>query len=332
MTAHRRPLAAAALALAIFGAGAMPVHAQQRSIQLEIDINKAFETVEKNKASFDAAVMPARDKLESLAKRSADLARQMEALPPDLREDERAQRLQELRAESVQVQAEYLQQATTVVAEASKLIAGNMATLDGLARRLEKADAATPDAKKIEDRIEKQTQAGRQVLREIRALHEMAAADPALARRLNSLLVTANSIDRSITLEKARLEASKLDGLATDQGRVLGMIDVAINEMADMYTALESDKSLLRDLKDEVELAVNLGLLDKTKSTVRQSLPALGDFAGDSVVPGISDMISSMRSANRTLVRNEGAAAASGESAPARPGAAPQPLPQFRNF
>ena len=254
----------------------------------------------------------------------------MSALPTGLREDERALRLQELRAESVQVQAEYLQQATTVVAEASKLIAGNMATLDGLARRLERTDATSPDSKKIEERIERQTQAGRQIMREIRTIHEMAAADPALARRLNSLLVTANSIDRSITLEKARLEASKLDGLASDQGRVIGMIDVAINEMADMYTALESDKTLLRDLKEEVELAVNLGLLDKTKSTVRQSLPALGDFAGDSVVPGISDMISSMRASNRALVSSEGTT--SGSATPPKPSTNPPALPAFRNF
>jgi hypothetical protein len=326
----RRHVAVALVALAIVGAGVVPAPAQQRSIQLEIDINKAFETVEKNKASFDAAVTPARDKLASLAKRSADLAQRMASLPPGLGEDERTQRLQELRAETVQVQAEYLQQATTVVAEASKLIAGNMATLDGLARRLERADAASPDSRKIEDRIEKQTLAGRQILREIRAMHEMAASDPALARRLNSLLVTANSIDRSITLEKARLEASRLDGLASGQGRVIGMIDVAINEMADMYTSLESDKTLLRDLKEEVELAVNLGLLDKTKSTVRQSLPALGDFAGDSVVPGISDMISSMRSANRSLVRSDLGAAI--EAAPPKPGALAPSLPQFRNF
>ncbi len=161
-------------------------------------------------------------------------------------------------------------------------------------------------------------------------MHEMAASDPALARRLNSLLVTANSIDRSITLEKARLEASRLDGLASGQGRVIGMIDLAINEMADMYTSLESDKTLLRDLKEEVELAVNLGLLDKTKSTVRQSLPALGDFAGDSVVPGISDMISSMRSANRTLVRSDLGAGA--EPAQPKPGTPAPSLPQFRNF
>jgi hypothetical protein len=323
-------LAVALVALAIFGAGATPVIAQQRSIQLEIDINKAFETVEKNKASFDAAVTPARDKLATLAKRSADLAQRMASVPTNLSEDERSQRLQELRAETVQVQAEYLQQATTVVAEASKLIAGNMATLDGLARRLERADAASPDNQKIEERIEKQTQTGRQILREIRAIHEMAASDPALARRLNSLLVTANSIDRSITLEKARLEAGRLDGLATGQGRVIGMIDVAINEMADMYTSLESDKTLLRDLKEEVELAINLGLLDKTKSTVRQSLPALGDFAGDSVVPGISDMISSMRAANRALVRND--LGASTEPVPPKPGTPAPSLPQFRNF
>jgi hypothetical protein len=328
MSPLRKPIAAAIVVLAIFGAGS--VGAQQRSIQLEIDINKAFETVEKNKANFDAAVVPARDKLEALAARSSEIARRMSALPTGLREDERALRLQELRAESVQVQAEYLQQATTVVAEASKLIAGNMATLDGLARRLERTDATSPDSKKIEERIERQTQAGRQIMREIRTIHEMAAADPALARRLNSLLVTANSIDRSITLEKARLEASKLDGLASDQGRVIGMIDVAINEMADMYTALESDKTLLRDLKEEVELAVNLGLLDKTKSTVRQSLPALGDFAGDSVVPGISDMISSMRASNRALVSSEGTT--SGSAAPPKPGANPPALPAFRNF
>lgn len=323
----RTGLAVAFVALAL----AAPVAGQQRSINLEIDINKAFETVEKNKASFDAAVQPARDKLGALAARSADLARRMESLPAGLGDEARAARLQELRAESVQIQAEYLQQATTVVAEASKLIAGNMATLDGLARRLERAEASSPDAKKIEERIERQTQAGRQILREIRALHEMAAADPALSRRLSSLLVTANTIDRSITLEKARLEANRLDGLATDQGRVIGMIDVAINEMADMYTALESDKTLLRDLKEEVELAVNLGLLDKTKSTVRQSLPALGEFAGDSVVPGISDMIASMRAANRALVRSDtGLGTADGAPKPA--GNAAPALPQFRNF
>ena len=319
------------VALTILLATTLPVGAQQRSIQLEVDINKAFETVERNKAGFDAAVAPAREKLESLAKRSGDLARRMDALPAGLKDSERAQRIQELRAEAIQVQAEYLQQASTVVAEASKLIAGNMGTLDGLARRLEKTENASPDARKIEARIEAQAQTGRQIMREVRAIHELAAKDPTLARRLNSLVVTANTIDRSITLEKARLEASRLDGLASDQGRVIGMIDVAINEMADMYTALESDKLLLRDLKEEVDLAVNLGLLDITKSVVRQSLPALSDLSGDSVVPGISDMIASMRSTNRAMVRSETGIAVP-EAASVRPGAPVPGLPQFKNF
>jgi hypothetical protein len=323
----RLPVAGAVLAALLLVA--TPALAQQRSIQLEIDINKAFETVERNKAGFDAAVAPAREKLEALARRSADLSRRMGSLPGGLRDDERAKRMQELRAESVQVQAEYLQQATTVVTEATKLIAGNMTTLDGLARRLEKTEASSPDAKRIEARIEKQAETGRQIMREIRAIHEMAAADPALSRRMNSLVVTASSLDRSITLEKARLEASRLDGLATDQGRVIGMIDVALNEMADMYTALESDKVLLRDLREEVDLAVNLGLLEITKNVVRQSLPALSDLSGDSVVPGITDMISSMRAHNRALVRSD---TALGASEAAKPNAPPAGLPMFKNF
>jgi hypothetical protein len=60
----------------------------------------------------------------------------------------------------------------------------------------------------------------------------------------------------------------------------------------------------------------------------------LGEFGTDSVVPGISDMIASIRQANRSMVRNDPIPGASGGTAPGSPSAAPAPvtLPQFRNF
>lgn len=308
---------------------AAPAPAQQRSIQLEIDITKTFEAVERNRSGFDAAVIPARKQLEALAKRSAEISRDMSGMPSGLSEDQRQRRRQELHAEAVQLHAEYLKQASTVVTEASKLIAGNMSALDGLARRMEQAGGNLPDLKEIEARIESQTEVGRQIMREINTIRELAAHDPAFARRLNSLIVTASAIDRGITAQKLRVQANRLDGLTADNSRVVGMIRIAVNELADMYTGLEADKALLGELREEVELALNLGLLDLTRKIVQQSLPTLTDATGDSVVPGLSDMISGLRDQNRNVLRPEL------NPSPAAEGprtVAPRDIPVFKNF
>lgn len=314
--------------LVVLSAGA--ALAQQRSIQLDVDINKTFEAVERNKSGFDAAVLPARKQLETLAHRSADIARQISALSSGANDEQRQARLQELHAEAVQAHAEYLKQSSTIVSEASKLIAGNMSALDTLARRLEKSGDASPDIKKMQARIETQTEVGRQIIREIRAIQNLAAQDPALARRVNSLIVTASAVDRSITAQKMRMQANQLDGLDADHSRVVGMINVAVTELADMYTALKADKALLGELKEEVELAVNLGLLDLTKQVVQRSLPTLIDPTGDSVVPGLSATISNMREQNRMILTRERGAPTDVErgSAPA----VVRDVPQFKNF
>jgi len=304
--------------------------AQQRSIQLEIDITRTFEAVERNRIGFDAAVVPARKQLEALAQRSAEIGREMNGLSANPNAEQRQKRRQELHAEAVQLHAEYLNQASTIVTEASKLIAGNMGALDGLARRLEQANGSLPDLKEIQARIESQSNVGRQIMREINTIRDLAGKDPAFARRLNSLIVTASAIDRSITAQKMRMQANQLDGLSGDNSRVVGMIRIAVNELADMYTALETDKALLGELREEVELALNLGLLDLTKQIVQKSLPTLNDPNGDSVVPGLSEMIAGLRDQNRGVLRPEFATSPSAEGGPKS--VAPRNIPVFKNF
>lgn len=330
------PLATLVLAPALLLLAPSGASAQQRSIQLQVDISKAFEDVERNKAGFDAAVMPARKRLEDLAKKSAEFSRRMDSIPSGLAEEERLKRLRELHAQAVQTHAEYLKEASTIVNEASKLIAGNMAALDGLARRLADARHGSPDAEAIRKRIAAQTETGRQIVRELHAIRQMAAQDPALARRVNSLIASAGAIDRSITAQKLRLEANAFDGIVEDSGRVAGMVQAAVGELADMYTALEADKNLLHELKEEVELAVNLGLLDLTQEVVHKSLPTLAVPGSESVVPGLNDVIAAMRDHNRRTLRSDlvgvrqrggGKAAAPGTTT-----AAPAVIPQFRNF
>lgn len=302
--------------------------ADQRSIDLQVDIGKTFDAVEKNKSDFEAVAKPTRNRIQDLANRAAEIQSRADRIPSGTPDGEQKQR--ELNAEAIQTAAEYLKEASSLVSQASRLISGNMIALEGLTRRIADARLGAPDTQAIKKRIAAQAAVGRRIVGEIRALSKRAETNPELQRRMKSLRNSAAVIDRLITAQKKRLEADRRDGVGEGAGRVAGMLQAAINDLADMYAALEAEKAVLGELRDEVEIAIQIGTVDSTRQIIGVVLPSLSSPELGGVVPGIDGVIGVVRSFN-SRAHNQGVKIGTSESPSDR--VAPMlEIPTFNNF
>lgn len=322
----------ASLAIVVATLTAGPVLGQQMSIQLGQDIARIFEQVDANRRAYDTIALPARGELERLTRDLAEIDKRMAKLPANLDGEERQRRQLELNAQALQLQARFVASAISVVNAATTLIAGNMESLDKLARTVESAQSQMPRAAQIQARIDAQAQTGRQVLRELQTIRRFAEADPAVKARFDSLVASLAAIDRRITADKARLAATRADTLNDNKSRTVAAIEAAIEQLADLYAALQADKDMLADLKQETELAANLGAMAMTRAMVQSTLPAIRLPTAESAVPGLPGLLDSARERSRRMLaplEQNGPSASFGEPDRSTP---PASVPRFRNF
>jgi chromosome segregation ATPase len=302
-----------------------PVLAQQTSVNLGADISKAFDQVEANRKSFDGAAAPARRNLESLTKEAAGLAEQIDKLPAG--GSERDQQFQELNGRLLHTQARFISQAAGLIGEASTLLASNMTALNELARKMERSELAGPNATQLRARIERQMDVGRQVLSDLQKMRQMAERDPALRARFASMVNSITAIDRSVSLAKQRLAVAEADAIGTDKSRIVGALDVAVEQLGDMYAALESDKQVLAALREEAEVAVQLATVGLTRQIIERGMPELLKPGSSTSVPGLGQMLDVMQRQNRMILTPSARATPANAGAPG-----PLDLPKLNNF
>jgi hypothetical protein len=325
---HRIPAAILVAAVA-FGAPAVG-SAQQRSINLQAEISKAYDTITKSKADHDAVAVPTKAQLNDLSKKIEVLAKKADSIPANLPAEERDRRRREIDSEFLQTQAAYVHGANTLLNEAVKMTAANISALNELGQRIEASSGGVSPAESLKARIKSQTEVGRKIADKARELREKAEKDPkdpSVAKRAESLIATATALDRSITTLKSRLNAEQRDGTA-DKSRIARIVDETTEKYLDAYILLEAEKSMLGDLKDEVEVALYTASLSSVDSLVGQSLGTLVPGNGEGAIPGLNNSIEIMRNRNRRMIEGPSAS----DSAKSRPNQALPPAPKFNNF
>jgi hypothetical protein len=329
MTVIRQRIFVAALLSGIAFLAPAGAFAQQRSISLQADINKTFDTITKSKADHDAVALPTRSQIESLSKKADALAKKADSIPANLPAEERERRKREIDAEFLQAQAAFVNSSSTLINEAVKMTSANIAALNELGQRIEAASGGASPTESLKGRIKSQSDVGRKIAEKARELRERAEKDkdPSAAKRAASLIATAIALDRSITTLKNRLAAEQRDGTA-DKSRIARIVEETTEKWLDAYILLEAEKAMLGDLKEEVEVAIHTASLASVESMVGQSLAPLAGGTGEGAIPGLNNSIEIMRTRNRRML--DGTTAS--EAGKARPTQALPSIPKFNNF
>ena len=329
MNIIRHRSSAAAVLVVVLAIGVPSVGtAQQRSINLQADINKTFDTITKSKADHDAVTIPTRTQLQDLTKKLEGLNKKADSIPPSMPADQRLRREREIDAEILQTTAAYLSGATTLVNEAVKLTATGITSLEELGQRIDGASNGVSIAGSLRARIGNQTEVGRKIAEQARELKEKADKDPSAAKRASSLVATASALDRSITTLKSRLAAEQRGGTA-DKSRIATIVADVTERWMDSYILLQAEQSLLADLKTETEVAIHMASLNSVEIMVGQSLTPLDPANGEGMIPGLGNAMEIMQNRNRRMFDAPSAGSGAGAGKAATP---PISVPKFRNF
>jgi len=267
---------AAALIFMLFGGligGSFAAEAKQTSLNR---ILEAFEKIDGRSNAHKQDAAPLRAGMERLAREMVKAREQLASLPADGDPDTYRKR-QALQARMTEVAAEYLNQAYRLVNSAAGVISENLADIAKLAEEVRKSDDPEGGANKLQRRIQENIATGRSMRGALVRLRDWTRQDPSLVRRFQSLRRITMTLDRGISVDRARLAGRRMD--ATDgsiRTRRQEALDQAVDRLGDMYAEVLAEKDVLRDLRDDVAVAVQLGRLQVTQTVAERAIPSLG--------------------------------------------------------
>lgn len=301
MNNHRNLPKGLAVAMLVFATfWALPSMAKQTS--LDSRIFQAFERIDDRTNAHEQDVVALRDRLNKLSSEMDTLRKKLAALPKDANDQENLARRRSLHGQLINQSAEYLNQSFRLVDSAAAVISANLSDLAKLAADVRKTTDAKGDAKKLQARIETNVAAGRSMRRALVQLRRWTQQDPALAAKFKSLRRISTALDRRIGVDKARLGGRHVDGNGAIRNRRLESLDQSVDHLGDMYTEIMSEKDALRDLRDELAIAIQLGRLEMTQEIAARAIPKVDAIQSPTVgVQSLEDMANVITALNTSL-------------------------------
>ena len=270
----RRPyfrFAAIAAALAIsYVAGT--AGAEQTS--LDRRIFEAFEKIDDRTSAHEETVTDRRARLDDLTRELAEIQKEIEDLG-DGTEKEKLAKRRLVQSRMINTSAAYISVAYNLVDSAAGVISANLSDLADLAEELRGAEPGKGRVVEIRQRIEHGVRVGKSVRIALGELRRWAHQDPTLAARFNSLKRIAASLDRRISVDKARVQGQGDVANGRVHDKRLESIDRSIDRLSDMYTEVAAEKEAIVDLRDEVAMAIQLGRLEMTRQIAETAIPSL---------------------------------------------------------
>ena len=290
-----------AIALFVFTTiWAMPSLAKQTS--LDSRIFQAFERIDDRTNAHEQDVVALRDRLNQLSSEMDTLRQKLAALPKEENDRENLALRRSLHGQLINQSAEYLNQSFKLVDSAAAVISANLSDLAKLAADVRKTTDAKGDAKKLQARIETNVAAGRSMRRALVQLRRWTQQDPALAAKFQSLRRISTALDRRIGVDKARLGGRHVDGNGAIRNKRLESLDQSVDHLGDMYTEIMSEKDALRDLRDELAIAIQLGRLEMTQEIAARAIPKVDAIKSPAVgVQSLEDMANVITALNTSL-------------------------------
>jgi hypothetical protein len=301
MIIQRNLLTVWAVALLILTTSwAQPSMAKQTS--LDSRIFQAFERIDDRTNAHEQDVGAIRNRLNKLSVEMNALRQKLAALPQDENDRKNLARRRSLHGQLINQSAEYLNQSFRLVDSAAVVISANLSDLAKLAADVRKTTDAKGDAIKLRARIETNVAAGKSMRRALVQLRRWTQQDPVLAAKFKSLRRISTALDRRIGVDKARLSGRHVDGNGDIRNRRLESLDQSVDHLGDMYTEILSEKDALRDLRDELAIAIQLGRLEMTQEIAARAIPKVDAIQSPAVgVQSLEDMANVITALNTSL-------------------------------
>jgi len=280
----------------------LPVSGMAKQTSLDSRIFQAFERIDDRTNAHEQDVVAIRNNLERLSKEMDGLRQKLAGLPNENIDREDLALRRSLHGQLINQSAEYLSQSFKLVDSAAAVISANLSDLAKLAAEVRKTTDVKGDAEKLRKRIERNVAAGKSMRRALVQLRRWSQQDPALAAKFKSLRRISMALDRRIGVDKARLNGRHVDGNGAIRNRRLESLDQSVDKLGDMYTEIAAEKDALRDLRDELAIAIQLGRLEMTQEIAARAIPKVDSIQSPSVgVQSLEDMANVISTLNTSL-------------------------------
>lgn len=323
-----------AIAILVFAfATCLPLTAFAKQTSLDSRIFQAFERIDDRTNAHEQDVVAIKDRLGRLSKEMSVLRQKLAALPNEENDRESLALRRSLHGQLINQSADYLSQSFKLVDSAAAVISANLSDLAKLAAEVRKTTDAKGDAEKLRSRIESNVAAGKSMRRALVQLRRWTQQDPALAAKFKSLRRISMALDRRIGVDKARLNGRHVDGNGAIRNRRLESLDQSVDKLGDMYTEIAAEKDALRDLRDELAIAIQLGRLEMTQEIAARAIPKVDSIQSPSVgVQSLEDMANVITTLNTSLSISQEIPVAQPVSATASADSAGLEVGGFSNF
>ena len=245
-----------------------------KQTSLDKRIFEAFEKIDDRTSAHEETVTDRRARLDGLTLELAEIQKQMQDLGDGGEKETLAQR-RLIQSRMISTSAEYISVAYNLVDSAAGVISANLTDLADLANELREAEPGKGRVAEIRQRIDHGVRVGKSVRIALGELRRWAHQDPTLAARFNSLKRIAASLDRRISVDKARVQGQGDVANGRIHDKRLESIDRSIDQLSDMYTEVAAEKEAIIDLRDEVAMAIQLGRLEMTRQIAVTAIPSL---------------------------------------------------------
>jgi hypothetical protein len=279
-----------------------PLSAFATQTSLDSRIFQAFERIDDRTSAHDHDVVAIKNHLEILSKEMAILRKRLAALPKEKNDRNGLAIRRSMHGQLINQSAEYLSQSFKLVDSAAAVISANLSDLAKLAAEVRKKTDAKGDAEILRTRIETNVAAGKSMRRALVQLRRWTQQDPLLAAKFKSLRRISTVLDRRIGVDKARLNGRQVDGNGAIRNRRLDSLDQSVDRLGDMYTEVIAEKDALRDLRDELAIAIQLGRLEMTQEIASRAIPKVDSIQSTTVgVQSLEDMANVITALNTSL-------------------------------
>ena len=282
-----------------------PAFALAKQTSLDSRIFQTFEQIDGRTNAHERDVALTRERLDNLAAEMGTLRQELARLSSEGSEDHSRKMKRRLHAEMVSKSAEYLSLAYKMVTSASDIISANLSDLASLANAVRKSGHGTNGAIKLKMRIEENISAGKSMRNALVQIRNWAVEDPGLAGKFKSLRRISKSLDKRISVDRARIVSRHGNMTGVVRSKRLRALDDTVDRLGDMYTEVVAEKEELKDLRDEVAMSIQLGRLEMTQEVATRAIPNIPNAAAPNKgVKTLRDMASAIAELNDSIVND----------------------------
>jgi hypothetical protein len=282
---------------------AAPGWAEAKQTSLDSRIIEAFENIDGRTNSHEQNVIAMRTRLDNLAQRLKELRTKLANMPSDTRDRNARKRRRTLHGKIINASAEYLNQSYKLVDSAAAVISANLSDLAKLADAVRRSPASRNGALRLQKRVKDNIANGKSMRSALLHLRNWAKTNPDMVGRFQSLKRLTQALDRRVSIDKARLKSRHVDATGAVRSKRQEALDRSVDRLGDMYAEVKAEKESLKDLRDELSIAIQMGRMEMTQEVAERAIPRVDSIKGPtSGVDSLEDMAMVIGELNSSMV------------------------------